>query len=64
MPWDNVYRPIPAGGLGNLDIHKMNMTLVAKWVARFMSPREDLVTQVLKESYGRELNWERYTAPF
>ena len=29
-----------------------------------MSSWEDLVTQVLKESYGKELNWERYIVPF
>ena len=28
-----------------------------------MSSREDLVTQILKESYDKELNWEKYAAP-
>ena len=42
----------------------MNTKLLEKWVAKFMSSWEDLVTQVLKESYDRELNWERYTVPF
>ena len=28
-----------------------------------MSSREDLVPQILKESYDRELNWENYVAP-
>ena len=64
MSWDNVCRPIQARGLGILDIHKMNTTLISKWVARFRSSWEDLVTQVLNECCGRELNWERYTAPF
>ena len=27
-----------------------------------MSSRDDLVTQVLKESYGKGLTWERYAA--
>ena len=62
VSWDNVCRPIQARGLGILDIHKMNTVLLAKWVVRFMSSKEDLVTQVLKEIYGRELNWESYTA--
>ena len=62
--WANVCRPIQAGGLGILDSQKMNTALLEKWVARFMSSQKDLVTQVLKENCGRELNWERYTAPF
>ena len=28
-----------------------------------MSPREELMTRVLKENYGRGLNWERYAGP-
>ena len=28
-----------------------------------MSSREDLVTQILKESYSRELNWDKFAAP-
>ena len=53
VSWDSACRPIKVGGLSILDIHKMNMTLLAKWVARFMSFREDLVTQALKESCTR-----------
>ena len=64
VSWDNVYRPNQAGGLGIINIHKMNTTFQPKWVARFLSSREDLITQVLKESYGRELNGDRYAAPF
>ena len=37
--------------------------LLTKWVARLMSSQEDLITQILKESYGRGLNWEKYTTP-
>ena len=42
----------------------MNTALLEKWVDRFTSSREDLVAKVLKEIYGRELTWKRYTAPF
>ena len=28
-----------------------------------MSSLEDLVTQILNESYSKELNWEKYAAP-
>ena len=44
-------------------MQKINTMLLIKWVARFMSSRESLITQVLKESYDRGLNWERYAAP-
>ena len=64
VSWASVCRPIQAGGLGILDLQKMNTVVLATWVARFMSSQEDLVKQILKESYSRELNWERYTAPF
>ena len=47
----SVCRLIQTGGLGILDLQKMNTALLAKWVARFMSSQEDLVMQVLKESY-------------
>ena len=63
VSWDMVCRPTKEGGLGILDIHNMSTTLLTKWVARLMSSREDLVTQILKESYGRDLNWEKYAAP-
>ena len=56
-------RPTYEGGLGILDIQKMNMTLLTKWVARLMSSRDDLVTKVLKESHGRGFTSERYAAP-
>ena len=48
----SVCRLIQTGGLGILDLQKMNTALLAKWVARFMSSQEDLVMQVLKESYA------------
>ena len=50
VSWDNVCRPIQAGGLEILDIHKMNTALLEKWIARFMNSREDLGAQVVKES--------------
>ena len=56
VSWDSVCRPIQTRGLGILDLQKSNTMLREKWVARFMSSQEDLVTQVLKESYGKELN--------
>ena len=63
VSWEIACKPIKAGGLGILDIHNMSTTLLTKWVARRMSSWEDLVTQILKESYGGELNWEKYAAP-
>ena len=60
--WDITCRPIKAGGLGILDIQNMSMTLLTKWVAGLMSSFKDLVIQSLKESYGRGLDWEKYTA--
>ena len=60
VSWDFICRPTNAGGLGILDAQTMNMVLLTKWVAMLMSPREDLITHVLKENYGRGLNWERY----
>ena len=50
-----VCRPTQAGGLEILDRQKMNMTLLTKWVDRLISSRDDLVTQVLKESSGKGL---------
>ena len=51
------------GGLRILGIQNMNTALLTRQVARLMSPQKHLVTQVLKESYSRGLNWEKYAAP-
>ena len=62
VSWDVVCRPTKAGGLGILEALKMNMTLSKKIGGLTHEPREDLVTQVLKELYGQGLNQERYIA--
>ena len=55
VSWDSVCRHIQVRELGILDLQK-NTALLEKWVAKFMSSQKDLVTQVLKESYDKELN--------
>ena len=56
VTWDIACRLIKATELGILDIHNMSITLLTKWVAKLMSSRKDLVTQIMKEINGRELN--------
>ena len=46
------------GGLGVLHIQSMNTALLTKWVERIIGPRDNLAMSVLRDSYGRRLNWE------
>ena len=55
VSWEVVCRPTEDGELRIINIQKMNMALLTKWVARIMSSRDDLVTKVLKESCGTGL---------
>ena len=56
VSWDIECRPTQVGGLRILNIQKMNTAVLTKQVASLVSSFDDLVTQVLKESYGKGLN--------
>ena len=57
VSWDIVCQPIKRGGLGILHVQIMNTALLMKWVTKTMGPQEDPATLILKDNYGRGLDW-------
>ena len=58
VAWDKVCMPTRAGALGVLDLQAMNTALLTKWVAKVMNHQGDVTMQILKDQYGKNLNWE------
>ena len=52
VSWEVIYRPIKLGGLAVLHLQTMNLTLLPKWVAIFMSSKMNMVLEVLKDADG------------
>ena len=58
VAWSSVCRPFADGELGIHHLQHANSALLCKWVTRVMQPSDDLVSHLLRESYGSTLDWK------
>ena len=53
IAWDKVCKSKCQGGLGVLDLHRMNTSLLAKWLFRFYDNKEDRKSTRLNSSHAQ-----------
>ena len=63
VAWSSVCRPFADGGLGIHHLQHANSALLCKWFARVMQPSDDLISHLLRESYGSTLDWDEWATP-
>ena len=63
VAWSSVCRPFADGGLGIHHLQHVNSALLCKWVTRVMQPTDDLISHLLRESYGSTLDWDVWATP-
>ena len=63
VAWSSVCRPFADGGLGIHHLQHANFALLCKWITRIMQPSEDLISHLLRESYGSTLDWDVWATP-
>ena len=56
VAWSSVCRPFADGGLCIHHLQHANSSLLCKWVTRVMQPSDDLISHLLRESYGSTLD--------
>ena len=56
-------RPFTDGGLGIHHLQHANSALLCKWVTRVMQASDDLISHLLRESYGSTLDWDVWATP-
>ena len=63
VAWSSVCRPFADGGLGIHHLQHANSALLCKWVTRVIQPSDDLISHLLRESYGSTLDWDVWATP-
>jgi hypothetical protein len=51
VSWNQICRPLRAGGLGIRNVHKFNQALMGKWLWRYATEREALWHKIIKAKY-------------
>ena len=57
VKWSTVCRSTTEGDLGVRNLRHTNIALLMKWVRRMMQAPSNMVTRILMDSYGTELDW-------
>jgi hypothetical protein len=51
VSWNQICRPLRAGGLGIRNVHKFNQALMGKWLWRYATEMEALWHKIIKAKY-------------